>query len=205
MRALNLILFLVLGIGIVGCNSQKTDDASATGGVPASLFNTTDFREMLLGKANDLAERELARIMAAELLYRNVPEYFEPYHIGRQQIIPVWVKQYRHFQSYEIADIYRSDSYLYPMVYEIHYIYDYMHTPPRSMSGEKNPKETATNDKDFKISNSSYLIRRYRCDANGDYIGDLPEFAPRPKYEFYPTDDRIPEINEGIPNPIPSR
>jgi len=202
----------MLGISAVGCTPSGSVDSSDSLKTPTYMSNTNEFNDLLLGKAHKLAERELGRIMAAELLYRNVPEFFAPMHIGRQTTIPLWVKQYRHFQSYEIQDIYRSDSYLYPIVYEIHYIYDYLSTSIRDITIEKNAKELALNDNSFAskhpylfINDSGRLVRRYRCNANGDYIEDLPELPPRSKYEFYSKGERIPENNEGIANPTPPK
>jgi hypothetical protein len=205
MRTFSWIIAIAVIAGISGCTPSQSGNTASRADASAGGVGVEAFREMLRSKAEDIAERDLARMMAAELLYRNVAEYFEPIHRGRQMSVPLWVKQYRHYRSYEIADIYRSDSYLYPIVYEIHYLYDYLHTARREILQTPNAKEVAMKDQDFRISQSGALIRRYRCDADGNYIGDLPEFPPRPTFEFYPTGRRIPERNEGIPNPIPPR
>ncbi len=205
MRILNWIVAVAIAAGIAGCTPTQPGNSASNDNLSTSGTNVDAFREMLQGKAQEIAERDLARIMATELLYRNVTEYFEPIHRGRQMSVPLWVKQYRHYRSYEIADIYRSDSYLYPIVYEIHYLYDYLHTQRREILQTPNAKQVAMKDQDFMVSGSGALIRRYRCDSDGNYIGDLPEIPPRPTFEFYPSGKRIREKNEGIPNPIPPR
>jgi hypothetical protein len=165
-----------------------------------------EFRVAMLHKAETLAEEEMARLAAIELLYKNISEM-------QMEIIPAelrrvggWVKSYRKYTGYEINDIYRSDSYLNPIVFEIAYQFDQFHTEVRTWENMKS-QGLSMKDKKFKMIKKDALIRRYRCDENGDYLGNLPEMPPRPSIfiETYFNQDRVAEEFEGIANPLPAK
>ena len=145
---------------------------------------------MLLEKAEQLAQREIARMSAAELLYRNTATAHRIINGDLGVNVGVHTKIYRAFHDYRITDIVRSDSYLNPVTYEITYVYDILATEPRSFSAP-DAEKLARSDAQFKRIANHQITRRYPADDNGEFVGILPELLPRP--DFYTRDAQLQE------------
>src|SRR5262245_45380293 len=84
-----------------------------------------EYAAHLLKKGQELAQRELGRMAAAELTYRNKAEFHQlPHGDLFADGQGTFVKLYRNFTGYEIEDIYRSESFLYPIAYQIRFSFD---------------------------------------------------------------------------------
>lgn len=194
---------------LIGCGESMRDTTPEI--VDASTQDTTqstlgDFRVTMLEQAESLAAEELARLSAIELLYKNIPQLQMATIPVEERRIGGWVKSYRKYTGYEINDIYRSDSYLYPIIFEISYQFDQFHTETRDFKNVRS-QGISMNDKKFTLLKKDSLIRRYRCDENGVYLKNLPELPPRPSIfvAAYFKQERVAEEFEGIANPLPPK
>ena len=164
--------------------------------------------EMLKEKACALAEAEIVKFNEIEQQYRDEVEFHEFMTVAPTRLFQ---KSYREFRDYELTDIYRSDSYLTPVVYEIKYSFDYYTTPQRHIEGdEEGAKKTCQDDQGFKLYTSNSLVRRYRCNAEGEYDGklaDLPAaeelFIEKQKDPDEPGPNAMPPPPEASEGPAP--
>ena len=196
MKQIGYYLLIVCGGGLAACGAREatapaehlspTAEAShSEDQAPVSYASDDAYRDMLLEKANELALSELARLSAAELLYRNTPT---PHRIEMADLAPnigVYTKIYRSFNDYEITDIARSNSFLHPVSYEITFKYDILATDTRPFS-LPNAEQLAGGDAQFSVISSNRMTRTYPARADGEPLGHLPELPPRP--DFYKRD-----------------
>ncbi len=205
-------LVLALFMGCTPPNSTQTnqtsDDVSAASTDVVHLPNLTDPRVIeeaysahLLKKAKELAERELGRMAAAELTYRNKATFNQiPSGSLFAEGQGTYIKLYRNFTGYEIEDIYRSESFLYPVAYQVRFNFDMLATPPRS-STLQDAQKVAQTDVEFSVIGTFSLVRRYRADRNGEYVGNLPDLPPRPNY--HTRAEGTEEAGAALPNNLP--
>ena len=148
---------------------------------PLSSAPDPSYAALLMRKARELAESELGRMSAAELTYRNTVSFQEL--TGAQFVGGTgnYMKAYRSFDEYIIRDIYRSESYVFPVTVEIEFKHKFLHTKVRP-SMLPNAESTSQSDTRFEVAGTYALTRRYRCDGDGNYTGQLPELPPRPNY-----------------------
>lgn len=205
MNRLALSVFALLGFWLVGCTDPGDPSKGGMQRLDASLEPTQAEREAytarLMEKGRALAERELARMAAAELTYRNQTEFHALPSVLAESASGSYVKMYRNFTAYEIEDIYRSESYLFPVAYQVRFDYDLLWTTSRPSS---NPKSAALSQDDthFSVRSRSSVTRRYRANRNGDYQGDLPDLPPRPElFKRGPADSA--ERGAALPNRLP--
>ena len=159
------------------------------------------YTDMLIRKAQELAEKELGRMSAAELTYRNTVSFQELVGPMFTPGTGNYMKMYRSFNEFTIKDIYRSESFVYPVAVEIEFKYQFLNTQPRS-SALPNARALSRADTRFSVVGSYTLTRRYRCDGEGNYTGRLPELPPRPN--FYRRGlDQSAEPNSALPNRLP--
>lgn len=157
---------------IIGCAQPGSNDAS----------NSTDADE-LLAKAEALAQGELMRLNAIEMVYRNIPEvhrYSSPATLTPES---GWVKVYRRISSFEVKDVRRTDSVLHPVVYEVDFKYDVFGTLYRN-NRISNALELCENDSQFKFQYGDVFEHTYFCDADGELVGETSLILPRPTF-FY--------------------
>ncbi|MBN2310939.1 MAG: hypothetical protein JXR94_18335 [Candidatus Hydrogenedentes bacterium] len=173
----------VLAVLGLGCREQS--------GLPSR-----GFVEQLREKAQQLAESELERLNAIEQQYKNEIEFHHHHSLGTQ----AFTKTYREFIHAEVVDIYRSESYLFPITYEITFTYEHYTTPFRHVNQDKGAAMALSEkDTEYTLYNTAQLTRRYRCDATGEYDGSLPPMPPVTRF-FEPTP---PEIEAPTANPLP--
>ncbi|MEK7793998.1 MAG: hypothetical protein AAB353_05695 [Candidatus Hydrogenedentota bacterium] len=180
---------IILAVFLQGCGRTGVDgfgdleEAAASPAETLPAYQKWDpaFVDQLKAKANALAERELGRMAATEMLYRNVVELQTP---GIDQLpdgTGAWVKIYRSFEGYEIKDIVRSDSYLSPIEYEIEYRYTIFSTRPLSQL-EADGAARAAKDSFFDPLAVRTVSNTYKCDAWGNVVGDFPNLLDRVNY-----------------------
>lgn len=167
-----LIAGLIVSCGQVMSPASKGATASA---VP---------KDALLKKAEELAKSELARLSAAEMIYRNKVYdhvYFDEDNGVRTDIL---MKYYRNFRDSEVLDVKRTDSLLHPVEFEIQYNFDMLGT-----KGEAGLPKTMTevakrvkNDNAFQVHAALSLVRTYRCSEAGECDVLNPDLLVRPNY-----------------------
>jgi len=168
---------IAVGAALVGCEPLSPRAGSGGGEVAAS-------NDVLLEKAQRLAESELARLSAAEMIYRNL--VYDHIYVDEDNGVrtDILMKYYRNFRGTEVVDVKRTDSLLQPLEFVIRYDFDMIGT--RIEAGlPKTMVETARkvkNDNAFQIYASDSLVRLYRCDAAGECGAVGPELLPRPNY-----------------------
>ncbi len=177
---------------IVSCGGQvmspasKGATASSTTVTPAepSTVPSTVTQDVLLKKAEELAKSELARLAAAEMIYRNKVYdhiYFDEDNGVRTDVL---MKYYRNFHDMEVLDVKRTDSLLYPVEFEIRYDFDMLGT--KEVAGPPNTltelAKSVKNDNAFQLYISDSLVRTYRCGETGECAVMNPDSLPRPNY-----------------------
>lgn len=140
--------------------------------------------DVLLEKAHALAELELARLSAAEMIYRNKVwghVYTNEDNGNRNEIV---MKYYRNFLRTEVVDVKRTDSLLYPVEFIIRYDFDYLGTQGEN-ANYSTLAQVANNvkkDNAFQVIASDSLVRQYRCDGNAECDTIVPDLLPRPNF-----------------------
>ncbi len=194
------IPFLVLSILALGCSQTNLSGSSSSPpAAPSPAIRSKAFVDMLKEKAADLAEADLTRFNVADAAYKaKVQLHTQDLPMGETGI---YIKMYRHFTGYEVRDIYRSDSLIYPIAYAIRFYYEIVATAPQHMD-LPGAEEKAKRDNEFKVVSKHSITRYYACDDDGDYAGNLPEVPARPNYytRFQGID---PEPGAVRPNPLP--
>ncbi len=208
MKHLNTVLLLVLLVFVCYFGVSGALLKGSPGLVPVqtdvkkgsvSSFPAQEYK----AKAVEIAVKEIERLNYAELPFRTQAKF---YRNSKHPIRPesgVSVKMYRVFSDYEVTDIYRSDSLLYPVAYEIVYSYEWLTT--RAHSSEFFDPEVlakAQTEVDFSVRGEYELVRRYSCDVDGNYDWSLPALPPRP--DFFSVGREMPsEPGSPKPNPLP--
>lgn len=167
-------------VGIAGAMAACTRVAPPSGGASTGDGAT----QALLEKAQKLAESELARLSAAEMIYRN--KVYDHVYIDEDNGVrtDILMKYYRSFRAAEVVDVKRTDSLLFPVEFIIQYDYDLIGTgmeaglPATMAKAAKKVK----NDTAFQVYSSESLTRQYRCDSAGDCDILDPDLLPRPNY-----------------------
>lgn len=182
------------GQGNAGAESQRSGEAVSLAVAHDALAHHA---ESIRAKAEAFAQAELARMNAAEMMYRNKVTLHEITIPASGNISRVKVKMYREFTGYEVVDIYRSDSVLAPIVYEIKYQYNLYSTPARN-SANKVEYELAEHDTKFFLDGQYAITRRYPCAPNGEYAGTLPPLPPRPDFFAKGADPEAGEVGSYV-------
>ena len=202
--------------GFAGCDFNQAHKAveadTSTPATVATVGNDTpdpahvpaSYTKHLIDQATKLGEREIARMSAAELIYRN-QSFLNESAIKGDVLAPgfgMYLKIYRSFTGFKIKDIYRSESFLYPVAYDIEYDFDLLGTTPRVYSDPKSVELSAA-DTQFNLIGRYNLTRRYKVDAQGNYTGTLPELPPRANFSTRGLPEEV-EEGEALPNRLPA-
>ncbi len=193
------LLATLIAVSVTGCSVRPAEGENGEG-----QFSTTgDFVATLREKADALAKEELGRMAAVELSYRGKTEKYSMMDDFMGLEKNLYLKMYRNFTGSKVSDIYRSESYLHPVAIEIAYDFEMMGTEPRPAELPDGQAE-ALKDLRFKVLGEFTLIRRYKCDADGDYTGELPEMLQRPDYFRRETWAELKEPGSALPNMMPA-
>ena len=201
------VLSLAVVVALAGCSVAPTTGEESGPSVVAFGYAIQPlpdegFVAMLRAKAETLAKGELGRMAAVELTYRGKTEA----HAMSDEFLGIdrttLVKMYRNFTESRVSDIYRSESFLNPVAVEIHFDFEMMGTDPRALE-TPNAEAEAHKDLRFKVLGKFTLVRRYKCDAQGDYTGELPEILQRPDFYRRETWADLKEPGAALPNMLP--
>lgn len=210
------VVFAIAAVATAGCSmpapettgaadpgaAEKSSVAREAPASPALTKPDATYVELLMRKAKELAERELGRMSAAELTYRNTVSFQELVGTMFTPGTGNYMKMYRSFNDFSIRDIYRSESFVFPVAVEIQFEYQFLNTQPRP-STLPDAEALSKSDTRFSIAGTYTLTRRYRCDGEGNYTGRLPELPPRPDY-YRRGLDQAAEPNAAQPNRLPA-
>lgn len=197
------ILSICLTVGaVVACRPSDTAPTTPTEQSP----------QKLLEKAERFAAGELARLSAAEMLYRD-RVYLHVYSYpsaGLQN--SAYAKRYRQFTDYEVLDVVKSNSLLHPYLFEIQYNFEILSTDgvPVTIPNVKAAR-AAARDHRFRRIRSDTIRLEYRCDRDGDPVQSTPTILERPNYFQKGTKDVMGEFQvQEVPRimlrePTPSR
>ncbi len=169
------LIVLLIGGAVISCAPVTQ---------PGSGDTAVTNQETLMERARQLAEQELARLSAAEMIYRN--KVYDHVYVDEDNGVrtDILMKYYRNFRGAEVLDLKRTDSLLYPLEFVIRYDFDMLGT--RTEAGlPTTMAETAKkvkNDNSFRVYASDSLVRQYRCDASGEHDQSIAELLPRPNY-----------------------
>lgn len=172
------ILVFVL-LPLAACQQPKMVETAA------EIFEVSgeeiDEVALLKERARGLAESELARLSAIEMLYRNQAYYYEYTMPG--MTTGAYAKLYRQFTGYEIVDIERSDSLLRPLTFTVSYRFDLIGTEAISVQQENaKSARAAKSDHSYRLYTSGDVVQRYTCTEDGSLAGPAPVPLERPNY-----------------------
>lgn len=162
----------LLCVMLAACGGSRSGDSDSNRGVEDRA---------LLARAEELAQSEISRLAAEALVYRSNAELHETVLPMIGSKVGVYVKMYREYTGYEVVDIVRSDSVLYPIEIAIRFDFDVLATEVRGM-GEPDAQTHAQADYRFRVFRQDSVRRRYRCDPEGNPVDILPEL---PRLKFY--------------------
>lgn len=174
-----LLLFALAGA--CGDGVAPKDGVARQGEQAKSVPGTIDTPQarLLRNKAIQLAQAELAKMNAIELVYRNKSN---KYSAGKAEFsVEVFAKMYRRFTDYDLLDISLSESVLYPVTMSIEYKFDMLATPARNVT-MPNSREQSRRDTAFRVHSRHTLRRRYSCDENGNLLRSATEYLGRPSF-----------------------
>lgn len=188
-------MLLLMGVTLCACTAPQQEEVAAA--IPAAAPNArlsfdygqpdgmtrAEYADHLTVEASKLAESELARLSAIELLYRNKLYYHSFYIPGTFSKGGVYVKMYRQFTDYSIVDITHPISILHPISITIEFDYDIIATDP-VLTNEEDIKaaRTAQNKTNPVFFRSDSVRRHYSCDELGVPASPLPGPLTRPNY-----------------------
>ncbi len=196
-------MFLLVGASVCACSAPQPDEVAAdTPAVtPAATLDATlsgslkfdfgqpvgmdraDYAAYLMVEAAKLAESELARLSAIELVYRNKLYYHSFYIPGTYNKGGAYVKMYREFTDYSIVDISHSVSILHPISVLVEFNYDIVATDPVLVDGEDIAgARTARNRANPNFFRRDSVRMYYPCDELGVPELPLPAQLARPNY-----------------------
>ncbi len=158
----------------------------------------------LLARATALAETELLRLNAAEMIYRN-KVYVHVFAMTSGSMDPArrCMKLYRRFAGFEIADIETTPSILHPIKLSIRYDFDLIGTrgePAQRMNAAL--VRGVQQDRAFIVHRSESLLRQYLCNAEGEVVA-MPPLPERPNIFNTPMAARFAEFALEEPALVP--
>ena len=169
-------IFVAACAVVCGC-----EPAPAGSSIQNGTGTHVEYGEALMQRALLLAEEEFARFAATELVYRNQTE-------TQETILPIigsrvgaTIKMYREFTGYEIVDILRTNSMLYPIEIVVRYDYDVLTTKVRGL-GTPDAVSVTDADHEFDTRWKGSFTHRYKCDGDGTPLGETLEL---PRVNFY--------------------
>jgi hypothetical protein len=138
----------------------------------------------ILRKAEALAQSELERMAAAEMIYRmRTYEHTLILLDEGETKESVFLKYYRQFTGYEVLEVERTTSLLRPVRYTIRFDFDLIGTNAfDSKRKSVEPIRQAIQDRYFVKYSSDSLVRTYECDAAGDPTSTYSPVLERPNY-----------------------
>ena len=191
-KTISAILSSLTILGLSSCSdSARIESPDETGltsivhfdfGQPIGMTRAK-YADYLKQKATDLAEADMARLSAVELVYRD-----KMYYYGYQNSVATishgaYAKMYRQFTGYEVLDIIHSDSLFHPILFTIEFDCDILVTEPVFVERESRKEaQNAHTNKTYRFQRSHKVRRTYTCDEKGSPQQPLPPPLERPNY-----------------------
>lgn len=188
-KTIKYLLPLVVA-GLSSCIGQHPSESSQDTSLSSTVhfdfgqpmgMTRAEYADFLTQKAAELADAELARLSAIELMYRD-KTYFHSYRMSQGNIFgAAYAKIYRQFTDSRLVDITRSESILHPLVLTIDFDYDIL-ASELILSNIKDRQKAfaAHNLKTYTVSRSATTRRVYICDEKARPLDPLPPPLPRP-------------------------
>ncbi len=187
-KTINFLLLLVVA-GLSSCTGKHPSESSRdTGLSPVVHFDfgqpmgmtRAEYADFLKQKAAELADAELARLSAIELMYRD-KTYYHSFQMQQGNIAgSAYAKVYREFTDSRLVDITSSESILRPFLITIDFDYDILASEAVQTRMIDHQKAlTARNFKTYAVSRSATTRLVYSCDEKGRLLA-LPPPLPRP-------------------------
>ena len=191
-RTISAILLLLTTAGLSSCSDPTpTETADETGppsivhfdfGQPIGMTRAK-YADYLEQKAHKLAETDMARLSAVELVYRDKMYYYGYRNPGAALSHGAYAKMYRQFTGYELIDITHSDSLFHPILFTIEFNFDILVSQPVFVEREgKTDAQTADINNTYHFHQSTKVRRTYVCDEKGSPQEPLPSPLERPNY-----------------------
>ena len=150
---------------------------------PVSKYDFAE-PEVLVQKAEALAKSDMAKMAAAEMVYRNhVYLHVFQLQVGTNVPTYLFMKLYRRFTGYEVIDVERTNSVLRPIKFTIRF--DCERVGTREINGAKESVESlreAESDNAFMVRDTESLTRVYYCDAQGEVVESPSPILARPNF-----------------------
>jgi len=181
-RFLGLFLLIAGTLG-AGCSPQR--EGSYSGNRAGESLPQIPSGDVLLSWANELGAAELAKLAAAEMVYRN-RTYAYVLNTGDTNINYVFGKYFRQFRGFEVLDVERSSSLLHPAKYRIRYDFDLLGTFMRTGRPNDTAAQAASlKDYVFLKDGQDSLTREYLSDIDSKPLDTYSPFLERPNYWAY--------------------
>lgn len=183
-RRFNLASLVPLGLTIVslfvlGCRLEP--DVQPELAEPAGSDPYSPTLDALEQRAVELASRDLERLNAAEMVYRN--RVFAHQLVTGDRVLFAHVKLYRHFTGYSVVDIRSSDSLRHPYAVDVEFSFDYVGTEAATSRGPfPNVGDHPEEDFDFRVLDSDLWRWSYLLDQSGNETNHPPYMLDRPIY-----------------------
>jgi len=145
------------------------------------------YASFLQEQATLIAESEMARLSAIEMIYRN-KTYRYTFESNMVDLSPkIYTKLYRQFTGFEVVDITLADSVIRPVEIDIAFQFEVVTSKIVGESDDPESVKIAKNNYDFRPLASDSAQLTYVCDENGALLESGVEGLGRPNfYEYKP-------------------
>lgn len=168
--------------------SSAPSSAGNSAQVGSDLYLRDDVIADLMNKAGKVAMAELERFNATQEVYKDkVGLHMTPFNPLAEES-GMFLKTYQTYDSYEVIDLLRTESFLYPVEYVIQYTYSFYHTLPHHTTElnqflDIDPKRLAEAETEFTKDGDHTFARRYLADRDGKVRED--QFRPIMNHHYY--------------------
>lgn len=213
-KTVSAILLLLAILSLSSCSDPSPIGTLDETGAPSIVhfdfgqpvgMTRARYADYLKQRATELAESDMARLSAVELVYRD-----KMYYYGYQNSVATishgaYAKMYRQFTGYEVLDITHSDSMFHPILFTIEFSCDILVTEPVFVERESRKEaQNAYTNKNYSFQRSHKVRRTYSCDEKGLPQQPFPPPLERPNYWDTGTPTKFDLFNmkevTGIPN-----
>lgn len=183
-----LIVWLLLFVwgGLAGC---APGPVTGSGAARQPTLEPIPDADTLMGWATALGQRELEKLAAAEMLYRN-HTYQHLLNTGDLDPHVHYGKYFREFRGFDIENIELTGSVIHPVKYTIRYDFDLFGTVFRSGSiRDTHLAKEARADYFVTQDLKDSIVREYSSDERCRPIATESPILERPNYWAYRTDE----------------
>ena len=194
-------LFLVGAVLLSGCSEplgflgvekveRQTEVVQNTGTSFNSLGMTKEGIMDFSERINRLAESELARMNAAELMYRDTVYRHTFRTADTGEVYDVYAKVYRHYSGYKLLDLHRSRSRGNELSFRIRFDSEVLTSEAR-FARDSGSLEAAQGDSAFDMLGGDAVVQAYPFGRSRFIPGYLPPTPERPAYRLDAAPDHV--------------